>query len=371
MARPDIATVGAVNALADHLRRLVAVDGPMPVSRFMAEALTHPTLGYYVGRDPFGRDGDFITAPEVSQMFGELIGLWCAHGWQQLGRPPAFLLVELGPGRGTLMADAVRACRRIPGFLDAADIRLVEVSPALRQCQRQALPDIDITWHADIAELPDAPLLLIANEFFDALPIRQFQRRGGHWHERLITSGPTGLAYVLSPQPVADALLPPDLREAAPESIVEVSPARAAVMTDIAARIAGNGGLALIVDYGYARSAPGDTLQAVKGHARHPVLQDPGTADITSHVDFQALAEAAAAGGASAHGPVAQGRFLERLGIAARAEALRAQATPAQAAAIESATARLTGADQMGELFKVMAIASDNALPPAGFEDET
>lgn len=360
-----------MTALADHLRRLVAVDGPMPVSRFMAEALTHPTLGYYASRDPFGRDGDFITAPEISQMFGELIGMWCAHGWQQLGQPSAFLLVELGPGRGTLMADAIRACRGVPGFLDAVDIRLVEVSPALREQQRNALAGIDITWHADIAELPDAPLLLIANEFFDALPIRQFQRHDDHWHERLINAGPAGLAYVLSPQPVADKLLPPAVRQAPPDSIVELSPARAGVMTEIAARMTAAGGLGLVVDYGYARTAPGDTLQAVKGHARHPVLQAPGTADITSHVDFQALTEAAVSAGAAAHGPLPQGRFLERLGIAARAAALSVKATPAQAAAIESATARLTGADQMGVLFKVLAVTSTNMPVPAGFEEET
>ena len=360
-----------MTALADHLRRLVAVDGPMPVSRFMTEALTHPTLGYYASRDPFGRDGDFITAPEISQMFGELIGLWCAHGWRQLGRPSAVLLVELGPGRGTLMADAVRACRGVPGFLDAADIRLVEVSPALRERQHNTLAGVDVAWHAEIAELPEAPLLLIANEFFDALPIRQFQRHGDHWHERLINAGPTGLAYVLSPQPVAHGLLPPAVRRAPPGSIVEVSPARAAVMAEIAARIATAGGLALIVDYGYARTAPGDTLQAVKGHARHPVLQAPGTADITSHVDFQALTEAAVGAGAAAHGPVPQGRFLERLGIAARAAALGAKATPAQATAIETAMARLTGADQMGALFKVLAVAPNETPPPAGFAEGT
>ena len=360
-----------MNTLADHLRRLVDLDGPMPVSRFMAEALTHPKLGYYARQDPFGRAGDFITAPEISQMFGELIGLWCAHGWQQLGRPSAFLLVELGPGRGTLMADAVRACRRVPGFLEAADIRLVEVSPALRQSQRRTLAGVDVAWHAEIGELPDAPLLLIANEFFDALPIRQFQRRGAHWHERLINAGPDGLAYVLSPQPVADSLLPPDVRQAAPDSIVEVSPARAAVMTEIAARVAMNRGLGLIVDYGYLRTAPGDTLQAVKGHARHPVLQAPGTADITSHVDFRALAEAAAAAGATVHGPVLQGPFLERLGIAMRAATLSAGATPAQAADVETARARLTGANQMGALFKVLAVAPPDLPPPAGFEDET
>ncbi len=359
-----------MSALADHLRRLVAVDGPMPVSRFMAEALTHPTLGYYANRDPFGQDGDFVTAPEISQMFGELIGLWCAHGWQQLGRPSAFLLVELGPGRGTLMADAVRACRGVPGFLDAADIRLVEVSPALRERQRDTLAGVDVTWHADIAELPDAPLLLIANEFFDALPIRQFQRHKNRWHERLINVGPSGLAYVLSPQPIADSALPPAVRQAPPDSIVEASPARASVMAEIAARIAAAGGLALVVDYGYVRTAPGDTLQAVKGHARHPVLQAPGTADITSHVDFQALAEAATSAGAAAHGPVPQGRFLERLGIAARAATLSAKATPAQAAAIETATARLTGAGQMGALFKVLAVTSKDMPAPAGFEDE-
>jgi NADH dehydrogenase [ubiquinone] 1 alpha subcomplex assembly factor 7 len=304
-------------------------------------------------------------------MFGELIGLWCGIVWQAAGCPDPVNMVELGPGRGTLMADALRAAAGVPGFRPALRVHLVEVSPALRARQREtlaaALLDPGPAWHGGFETVPEGPLLLIANEFFDALPIHQFQRTEAGWCERLVDwdLGTGELRFVLSPPvprlPVAG---PP---EVPPGGIVEVCPAAAGVARAIGARVAGSGGGALIIDYGHARSAAGETLQAVKGHGYHPVLADPGEADLTAHVDFQALAAAVSEAGVSCHGPVDQGEFLERLGIGARAGALAANATEGQAADIESAYRRLVDGDQMGTLFKVLAITGEGG-PPPGFD---
>ena len=367
-----------MNSLATHLQDCIRLEGPMPISRYMAEALGHPEWGYYISRDPLGRAGDFITAPEVSQMFGELIGLWCADRWQAMGAPDPFILAELGPGRGTLMADALRAGASVPGFVQAAQVHLVETSPVLRASQRAALPQdvtsCEITWHDNIADLPALPGLTIANEFFDALPIRQFQRAEDGWHERMVGLQDDALCLVLDPAVVP--AVPTELmaQDAELGDIVEVSSARTGAMTELAQHIVQNSGGALVIDYGHGRSAVGDTLQAMRGHKFVAVLDDPGQADLTSHVDFQALAEAAGSAGARAYGPVGQGAFLTQLSINQRAQMLQQTATVEQAAAIASALLRLTDQDQMGQLFKVMAVTTETTnegqTPPGFLESE-
>jgi NADH dehydrogenase [ubiquinone] 1 alpha subcomplex assembly factor 7 len=358
--------------LALKLARRIAGDGPVSVAEFMAAALTDPEYGYYMGRDPLGAGGDFITAPEISQMFGELIGLWCAEAWQSLGAPPEAALVELGPGRGTLMADALRAARQVPAFAAALRVHLVEVSPTLRARQEEVLADAEPTWHETLTGVPELPVLLIANEFFDALPVRQLVKHAGGWAERLVgladTGEPPTLAFAVTPaDPDLAALVPDALRDAPPGALFEVSPTGRETVREIARRLRSHGGAALIVDYGHEESALGETLQAVRRHARHDVLNEPGTADLTCHVDFAALVRAAREAGAAAHGPVAQGAFLERLGIAARAARLMEQAPPPQREDIRSARLRLTAPDQMGGLFKVLALTPEGAGPPAGF----
>ena len=360
--------------LGRRIARRIARHGPITVADYMAQALTDPESGYYMQGDPFGPRGDFVTAPEVSQMFGELIGLWCVDSWQRMGAPAEFLLVELGPGRGTLMADALRATRLMPAFLDAAEVHLVEASPSLRARQAETLGSARASWNDSLSELPEAPLLVIANEFFDALPVRQFERRAEGWCERLVVLDSAGeLAFGRSQaDPAIELLLPAALRAAPGGSLVEVSPAALGLAAEIGRRVAGKGGArggaALIIDYGHAESRPGATLQALRRHARYEVLSDPGEADLTAHVDFAALAQAAAAAGAACQGPVAQGTFLARLGLGARAEALLRTATPEQGRDIEAARARLAGPEQMGEHFKALALAHPDLGPLAGFD---
>ena len=358
--------------LLDHLRRRVATEGPLALSEVMADALTHPRFGYYATRDPFGAGGDFITAPEVSQMFGELIGLWAAVVWQQMGAPGRVHLVELGPGRGTLMADALRATRPVPGFHEALDIHLVEASRTLREVQGRSLSGYTPRWHDDVSGLPDGPAIIIANEFFDALPIAQLVRTAAGWHERRLafdhqTEAPL---WTLTPgiSPLAALLHPSVLMSARPGEIAEVSPASLSVADALARRLVRDGGAALVIDYGHGVSAAGDTLQAVKAHTPVDVLSTLGEADLTAHVDFGALGRAVVQVGAAAHGPVTQGAFLSALGIAQRAHALMSQATPEQARDIEAATVRLIDPGEMGTLFKVAAWTEAAAAPPPGFE---
>jgi NADH dehydrogenase [ubiquinone] 1 alpha subcomplex assembly factor 7 len=340
--------------LAERIRR----DGPMPVSDFMAEALRH----YYGSRDPFGKGGDFTTAPEISQMFGEMIGLWCVVAWQSLGMPTRFVLAEMGPGRGTLMADMLRAARTVPPFLQAADIWLVETSPTLRQRQRLTLKEHKVSWAERFEELPPGPLLLVTNELFDALPIRQFEKRDGVWRERLVTHGAQGFEFTLGDAATPD--LPAEVLEAEDGAVAETCPEGRALAAAIGRRLGAEPGLALIVDYGHVRSAAGDTLQAVKKHKFHPVLQAPGSADLTAHVDFQALAESAVP--TRAWGPVTQGHFLRQLGIETRAALLAKAAGPKVQAELQGQLRRLIDPGEMGTLFKVMALAHP-ALPcPVG-----
>lgn len=350
-------------ALGAHLAARIAASGPISVASYMEAALFHPRWGYYATRDPLGARGDFITAPEVSQVFGELIGLWFAEFWQRLGAPDPVLFAELGPGRGTLMRDARRAAAVVPGFARALKLHLIERSPVLRAAQLEALRDAAPQFHDDAATLPPGPLLLVANEFLDALPIRQYERVGGHWHERRIAAGNGGtFRFVRDPVPATDAGA--DVPEG---SIRETRPAAQALAQALGARLARDGGAALFIDYGH-QGGCGDTLQAVRRHRPHAVLDAPGTADLTAHVDFAAFATAAAASGARAWGPVTQGRFLQSLGIAARTEALAAKASPTQAALLRSGTSRLIGPTAMGRLFKVLALTHPAAPPPAGFE---
>jgi len=339
-----------VTPLRDQVRELIAADGAITVERYMGLCLQH----YYASRDPLGLRGDFTTSPEISQMFGELIGLWAAAIWQGMGSPRGFRLVELGPGRGTLMADALRALRRVPGLLDGLGIDLVETSPALRERQRTALRDYAsrVSWHDRLEEVPPGPAVVIANEFFDALPVRQFVARGGAWRERVVGGDERGLRFALKDAPEPWIAVPP--REGATIEIPEVG---AAVMDTLARRLVGDGGAALVIDYGYWGPAFGDTLQALKAHTFADPLADPGEADLTAHVDFHHLAQAAATAGAAVHGPLSQGDFLRGLGIEVRAHALKSRATPAQAETIETGLRRLTDPEGMGELFKVLAVS--------------
>lgn len=362
-----------IGPLTELLRRRIRLTGPITVADFMAEALGHPAHGYYMTRDPFGARGDFTTAPEISQMFGELIGLWCAEVWRTAGSPRPVRLVELGPGRGTLMADMLRAVRMAPEFLAAVTVHLVETSPVLTVMQRQALAGRDANWHRSLDDVPDGPILLIANEFFDALPVRQFEMTGEGWRERMVGLDQDSETFQLGLAPGAaagEALIPEGVRRTAVEGdVAEACPAGLSIARAIGERITRHGGAALIVDYGHAPSGLGDTIQALSGHRRHDPFRNPGEADLTAHVDFAALGAAAREGGGAVHGPISQGEFLIRLGIETRAAQLMANASPAQAADIAAARARLIDREQMGYLFKVMAITPPTAAPPPAFEE--
>ena len=359
--------------LARLLHQRIAAHGPLTIAEYMATALSHPTLGYYTTRDPIGRTGDFVTAPEVSQMFGELLGLWCADAWLRAGRPRHANLVELGPGRGTLMADALRALAGMPDFLEAARVCLVETSPALRQRQADRLAatradGVAITWCTKLDDVPPGPLFLLANEFFDALPVRQFEHLPDGWHERTVTAAATGDGLAFGHRAAAEtAALPAAARAAPVGAVAEACPAAQAITADIARRIAGDGGAALVVDYGTATPTAGDTLQAVRGHAYAPVLAAPGEADLTAHVDFGTLGNVARDAGAAVHGPIAQAGLLRRLGIEARAVRLAVDATDDQRGAIAAALERLIGPREMGTLFLALAITPADSDPPAGF----
>ncbi len=362
-------------SLKDRIVRLIAAEGPISVADYMTLCLADPREGYYTrdeaGADQFGKKGDFVTAPEVSQMFGELLGLWCVDAWTGLlNKPATFHLIELGPGHGTLMEDALRAARVAPDFLAAARIHLVEISPSLKRKQRTALAGLDVVWHDSFDAVPDGPFLLLANEFFDALPIRQLVATPKGVAERRIglDDAGTGLRFGLTPGPSPWAKLLPQSLAGAPEgSVIELSPASLLLIQSIAQRIVRRGGAALVVDYGPAASEPGDSLQAMRRHKKQSVLDDPGQADITAHVDFQALAKAAQAEGARALGPVAQGAFLQRLGIAERAGRLQEKADSQQSLDIALALRRLLAPEEMGTLFKALALVPRGQAAPAGF----
>ena len=358
--------------LLDDIRRRIAAGGPMPVADYVRLCLTHPEHGYYVKRDPLGAGGDFITAPEISQMFGELIGVWMATVWRQMGAPENFRIVELGPGRGTLLDDALRATKKVPGFHQAAVLHLVEVSPTLRELQERRLKKtgLAILWHDRIEDVPGGPSIIVANEFLDALPVYQAVRQEDGWHERVVALNADGnLAFDAAREPMQffDTSLPRALRQAPLGSIYEW---RADSIALELGRRTRDEGAALIIDYGHAHSGLGDTLQAVARHAFTDPLRAPGQADLTAHVDFEALAQCAETMGARIHGPIAQRDLFLRLGIKERAAALKSAASQEKAAQIELAFSRLIagGARGMGELFKALAIGAPKLGALPGFE---
>ncbi|GAB4066097.1 SAM-dependent methyltransferase [Ancylobacter sonchi] len=368
----------APTPLVPKLAARIAADGPLTVADYMAECLFHPHHGYYSTREPFGSQGDFVTAPEISQMFGELIGLWAADTWMRFGAPSSFVFAELGPGRGTLMADALRATRIVPGFLDAARLVLVEASPRLREIQKAALPGHAVEWADRVEDLPAGPLVLVANELVDALPIRQFVRTPEGIAERMVgLDAEDALAFGLRPGARLDTADERRLLAAPPGALLEICPLGQSIAAHLGARLARDGGAALFVDYGHAGANEpaggfGDTLQALRAHAYDPPLAHPGEADLTAHVDFAALASAARRHGARAFGPIGQGILLERLGLHARAERLKRNAAPEAAAAVDAAARRLagTGENEMGTLFKALALVHPALGAPAGFAPE-
>ncbi len=350
-------TVPPKISLEKHLKGLIAYDGPISVERYMGLCLAH----YYGSRDPLGQRGDFVTAPEISQMFGELVGLWMADVWMTMGCPSPVRWVEFGPGRGTLTMDALRALRTTPDLMRALSVELIETSPALRQKQRETLKPfiragLSVRWHESLDEVPSGPCLAVANEFFDALPVRQFVAAADGWRERMVGLRDGQLVFGLAPEPNCSLPLP---AIGEPETILEWPGIGLSMAADMAGRLAENGGVALIIDYGYWGYKTGDTLQALRAHAFADPLAQPGEADLTTHVDFRHLAQAAQDKGALAHGVSGQGEFLMALGIIIRAAHLKRSASPGEAAAIDAALARLTGPHPggMGDLFKVLAIA--------------
>ena len=341
-----------MTALADLLLARIAATGPMRLSDYMAVCLLHPMHGYYATRDPFGQAGDFTTAPEISQMFGELLGLCLAQSWLDQGAPAPFTLAELGPGRGTLMADVLRATRSVPGFHAGATVVLVEASAHLRGVQQATLGEVQ--WVDTVQDLPDQPLFLLANEFFDALPIRQFTCADAGWAETVVGIADGRLALGRNPP------MPMD-HPGQPGDVIERCPMAALIMAHIGALIAAHGGAALIVDYGGWGTA-GDTFQAMQAHVFVDPLAAPGLADLTAHVDFAALAAASP----TAHAYTTQGTLLDALGMQARSARLAARLTGAALDAHVQATHRLTHPDEMGQLFKVLALYPHGATPPPG-----
>ncbi len=358
-----------MNALAERIASLIAAQGPLSIAQFMAMSALDPQFGYYTTRNPLGAGGDFVTSPEISQTFGELIGLWCVQAWFDQGRPSPVRLVELGPGTGSLMEDALRAAKLVPEFRQAIDVVLVDASPALvtRQEERLANAGVRVTWRPQFDEsLCDRPLFLIANEFFDALPIRQFVKTARGWCENMVAlDSNQNLALALSPDP-SPLDVPTGRGDVAEGAVYEASPASTALAEQIAGAIAAHGGAALIIDYGRTGAGFGDTLQAVGKHQFRDVLTAPGETDLSAHVDFDALARAAARGGAASIGPVTQGEFLAGLGILDRMMALQRQ-NPGGREEIAVAVDRLINPAQMGTLFKALAILPKGAPKPPGF----
>jgi NADH dehydrogenase [ubiquinone] 1 alpha subcomplex assembly factor 7 len=346
--------------IADHIR----THGPITVGDYMVQALAHPELGYYIRKDPFGIQGDFITAPETSQVFGEIIGAWLVTQWVMMGKPKA-ALAEIGPGRGTLMADILRATSKVKGFHESISVHLMEISPVLRQKQWNSLAGKhpDIQWHLGFGEIPDKPLLLVANEFFDALPIRQLLHLENGWMERKVALDKRGaLHFIIEPATPPEVLA----HEPVSDDYYEYSDAASLMATAIGDRILTYGGSALIIDYGY-EEGHGDTLQAMKNHQYHDVLTDPGSADITAHVDFNNLIHAAVAGGANAYGTVSQASFLLSLGAKERTDMLCLKAMAKQKKLLTTGLDRLTSPSHMGELFKVLCLVDPTLPKPEGF----
>ncbi len=357
-----------MNALRDRLARLIAAAGPLTVADYMAACLFDPEHGYYTTRTPFGARGDFITAPDVSQMFGELLGVWVLSAMRAASGSEPARLIEIGPGRGTLMADMLRTLFRLdPALEGRLQISLVEASPRLTEIQKRRLAGLPaaIEWQRDIRSLPGGPAIFVANELFDALPVRQFVKTAQGWHERLVgLDVEGGLCFLAGPQPIPPGLLPADAGAAPPGSVIELSPAATGMMDAIAGHIAIHGGAGLFIDYGYQGPATGDTLQAMRRHAYEPVLATPGEADLTAHVDFAALAAAAHTHGLATR-LMSQGAFLLAIGLLERAGALGSTQDESGRERLRGEVARLAGPDAMGELFKVLIVGPQGLpLPP-------
>ncbi len=374
---PSIPKMDETSPLEERLIALIKANGPITVADYMNDALFHPHEGYYRTGAPIGADGDFITAPEASQIFGELIGLWLVQSWIDMGEPDPFNLIELGPGRGVLMADILRAARLKPDFLAAANLWMVETSGRLRVEQKKRL-DTALTewgirheWADRYEDTPDGPFLLVANEFFDCLPIHQYIRIGAGWRERMVglTDDETRLSFTNGNTPPPASIGLPPKESALDGDIVEQSPEAIALTEAIAQRLKTDKGRALIIDYGHAGNGIGDTLQAVRRHAFWPVLTAPGKADLTAHVSFSSLVETAFEAGAAAYGPVTQGVLLDRLGLAARVERLCLGASPSEVESIRAGAFRIAASSEMGELFKAICLSSSNLPIPAGFEN--
>jgi SAM-dependent MidA family methyltransferase len=358
-------------SLEAEIRRLIGLAGPMPVAEYMGHCLGHPQHGYYITHDPFGSGGDFTTAPEISQMFGELVGLWTAAVWQLMGAPAGVRLIELGPGRGTMMLDMLRAANVMPGFRRALTVDLVETSPTLAARQKQTLANQDIAfeWHESLADVPDGPAIIVANEYFDAIPVNQAVKQADDWHERLVGIDLEGkFAFSLAPEPLKffEQTLPPQVRMADVGSIYEWRSDAPAL--EVGRRVV-HGGAALIIDYGHPESMTGDTFQALRDKRKADPLVAPGLADLTAHVDFQALASSAESIGCRVHGPVDQATLLRRLGIEQRAANLKKVAPPDKAAAVDVALGRLTAGGQtgMGNLFKALGLSPRTMMTLPGF----
>jgi len=363
----------SLSALKEKIVRLIEINGPLSISDYMALCLFDPDHGYYTTREPFGASGDFITAPEISQMFGELVAVWLLAAWQANGRPFPVTLAEIGPGRGTLMKDMLRVLGRLdPEFSVTARVAMIEPSPRLTKIQKATLGEAvgPVEWHASIDALTDGPLLIVGNEFFDAIPIRQYLKASGRWVERAVGFDDDGnLVFAAKPGAPDPSLLPPDAVTALEGAIVELAPARSALMEQIAARIAAKGGAALFFDYGASRPAVGDTLQALSRHAYADPLVEPGMADLTAHVDFAALGEAAKMHGLDVH-LLTQGEFLLGMGLLERAGQLGTNVDQPTRKRLQGEVERLAGTDGMGTLFKALAaVPRGMRLPPFSRSD--
>jgi NADH dehydrogenase [ubiquinone] 1 alpha subcomplex assembly factor 7 len=358
--------------LSKRLAERISSGGPLSVGVFLSEAMFDPCAGFYATKDPIGAGEDFITAPEISQIFGELIGLWLASCWQNMRHPAPVQLVEFGPGRGTMMKDILRAVRAVPGFANALSVNLIEASPALINVQAKMLAHAPcaVNWQSALSDVPDEACLVVGNEYLDCLPIRQFVRQNGAWFERLVDHAKDGsFHFVLSGASASApeiAMIAPALRAAPDGALVEVRPAIAPLMDELAVRFAAAPGMALFIDYGPANSETGDTLQAIKGHKKVGPLDAPGSADLTTRVDFEEIKRAAQKAGLQVAGPVSQGGWLKRLGLEYRAADLM-QKNPAQKSKLARQVYRLTDPDQMGDLFKIIAIFPKAAPVPEGF----
>ncbi len=359
-----------MTALKQEILKLIAQEGPISIERYMALCLGHPKFGYYMTRDPLGAAADFITAPEISQIFGELIGLWVAQVWLDMGQPEELLLVECGPGRGTLMRDALRAAGTVPGFMKALRVELVETSPVLKaeQLRRLSGCGVPVRWHSGLQSIPAGPpRIIVGNEFLDALPIRQYVRQSGGWHERMIGASAEMLIHGLAPTAEGG------LAQNAPEgAVLEIAPMAQRFIKDLAKGLKDDGGAALFIDYGHIRTGLGDTLQAVARHAFVDPLDAPGEADVTAHVDFAALTHTAQAAGLCVHGPMEQGPFLRNLGLDVRAQMLMQKAANEdQRLTIMGEERRLADMSKtgMGKLFKAIAFTGPGQPTPPVFDE--